>query len=47
MEIKIIKDSRLGYVITVDGETLLECLGEQEVKELTIGEIVALANEAE
>ena len=45
MKIEIIDTKRLGFVVTVDGETLLECLGEQEVKQLTIGEIMELATE--
>ncbi len=45
-KIEITKDSRWGfYDISVDGETILECLSEQEVKELTIAEIMNLANE--
>lgn len=31
-----------GYRVLVDGETILECLSEQEVKALTIDEIHSL-----
>lgn len=31
-----------GFSLEVDGTTLMECLSEQEVKALTIGEILSL-----
>lgn len=31
-----------GYQLLVNGETMMECLSEQEVKALTIGEILSL-----
>lgn len=31
-----------GYRVLVDGTTIMECLSEQEVKNLTIGEIQQL-----
>lgn len=31
-----------GYRLLVNGETMMECLSEQEVKALTIGEIYSL-----
>ena len=31
-----------GYRVLVDGETLMECLSERDVKALTIGEIERL-----
>lgn len=36
-----------GYAVTIDGETLLECLSEQELDELTIGLIMELVAEME
>ena len=44
MTIKIIGPDFDGYAMDVDGERLLECLGEQELKNLTIGEITDLYN---
>ena len=34
-----------GYCLLVDGRTLMECLSEQEVKDLKIGEIMQYAEE--
>lgn len=34
-----------GFRLLVDGNTLMECLSEKEVKGLTIGEIMHLAEE--
>lgn len=36
-----------GYSVIVNGETILECMGEDEVKDLTIEEIAKLYNETE
>lgn len=47
MKIGITEDERFEYSITIDGETLLECLSKQEVEELTIGLIMELAADAE
>ena len=38
MNIEIIKLSE-GYTVKVDGEIVFECLGEEEIEELTIKEI--------
>lgn len=38
MKIEINKDE-CGYYVVVDGETILECLGEDEINKITIGEI--------
>jgi len=43
--IKIIGPDFDGYAMDVDGERLMECLGEQELKKLSIGEIMGLYNE--
>lgn len=45
MTIKIIGPDFDGYCLLVDGRTLMECLGEQELKDLTIGEIMKYAEE--
>ncbi len=45
MTIKIIGPDFDGYAMDVDGTTLMECLSEQEVKDLTIGEIMDLYKE--
>ena len=43
MEIKIWRDEQIGtYSVSVNDETILECLGAQEVDELTVGEIKRL-----
>lgn len=34
-----------GFSMEVDGTTLMECLSEQELKDLTIGEIMKLMQE--
>ena len=34
-----------GYSIDVNGERLMECLGEEELNALTIGEIMKYAEE--
>jgi hypothetical protein len=39
MVIKIYGPDFDGYSVEVDGTTILECLSEKDVKELTIGEI--------
>ncbi|MBR2226747.1 MAG: hypothetical protein IJ893_02640 [Bacteroidales bacterium] len=45
MTIKIIGPDFDGFSLEVDGTTLMECLSEQEVKDLTIGEIMQLTKE--
>lgn len=45
MTIKIIGQDFDGFSLEVDGTTLMECLSEQEVKDLTIGEIMQLTEE--
>lgn len=46
MEIKIVKDESISttrtnfYSVYLDGEIILECVSEDEVKELTISEIL-------
>ena len=45
MTIKIIGPDFDGFSLEVDGTTLMECLSEKEVKELTIGEIMDLYEE--
>lgn len=45
MTIEIIGPDFDGYAMKVDGTTLMECLSEQEVKDLTIGEIMQLTKE--
>ena len=45
MTIKIIGPDFDGFSLEVDGTTLMECLSEQEVKDLTIGEIMQLTAE--
>ena len=42
MTVEIIGPDVDGYAVLVDGETILECLSEREVKVLTIGEIYRL-----
>ena len=42
MTIRIIGPDFDGYSVEVDGTTIMECLSEQEVKALTIGEIQSL-----
>ena len=42
MTIDIIGPDVDGYAVLVDGTTILECLSEQEVKALTVGEIQRL-----
>ena len=44
IEIKLLSDIGL-YAVKVDGEIILECLSEQDVDELTIGEIKQFAKE--
>lgn len=39
MIIEIIGPDIDGYAVLADGETILECLSEREVKALTVGEI--------
>ena len=43
--IKIIGPDFDGYAMQVDGQTLMECLSEQELKDLKIGEIMKYAEE--
>ena len=45
MTIKITGPDFDGFSLEVDGTTLMECLFEQEVKDLTIGEIMQLTEE--
>lgn len=45
MTIKIIGPDFDGYAMDVDGKRLMECLGEHELKNLTIGEIMQLVEE--
>lgn len=45
MTIKIIGPDFDGFSLEVDGTTLMECLSEKDVKELTIGEIMDLYEE--
>lgn len=45
MTIKITGPDLDGFSLEVDGTTLMECLSEQEVKDLTIGEIMRLTEE--
>lgn len=45
MTIKIIGPDFDGYCLLVDGTTLMECLGDQELRDLTIGEIMDLHEE--
>jgi phosphopentomutase len=45
MTIKIIGPDIDGYSMEVDGTTLMECLSEKEVREMTIGEIADLFKE--
>lgn len=40
--IEIIGPDFDGYAMRVDGTTILECLSEEEVKEITIGELQRL-----
>lgn len=42
MTIKIMGPDFDGYAIDIDGVRFMECLSEQELKRLTIGEIMAL-----
>lgn len=42
VEIKIIGPDIDGFAIAVDGEIIMECLSEKEVRALTIGEIADL-----
>lgn len=48
LNIKIIKDERIStartnfYIVKVNGETILECITEQEVKETTLADILAI-----
>ena len=44
MEIKINYSEDCGCQVIADGEIILECLGEDEVKELTVGEIFEIRN---
>lgn len=46
MTIKIIGPDLDGFSLEVDGTTLMECLSEQEVKDLTIGEIMHFSEES-
>ena len=39
MTIEIIGPDFDGYAVLADGKTILECLSEEEVKALTVGEI--------
>lgn len=44
MRIEIIEcEETMTYTVLFNGETILECLAEDEVSELTIGDITALA----
>ncbi len=45
MTIKIIGPDFDGYAMDVDGTRFMECLGEQELRNLTIGEIIDLYKE--
>lgn len=45
MTIKIIGPDFDGFSLEVDGTTLMECLSEKEVKDMTIGEIMDLCEE--
>ena len=47
MKFEIVKDEHCGYSISINGETILECLDEQEVKGLTIAELMNIAKELE
>lgn len=42
MKIEIFYSETCGYTVEVDGETLLECLSEEEVNELSTKEIMQL-----
>lgn len=46
MEITItVKEYEEGYTVTANGETVLECLGADEVKALTVAGIMRAADE--
>lgn len=45
MTIEIIGPDFDGYAMKVDGTTLMECLSEKELQDLTIGEIIQLTEE--
>lgn len=53
MIIEIIKDELIStdttdfYFVKVNGETVLECMNETELKEVTIGDILRFYNEEE
>lgn len=53
MNIEIIKDEQIStettdfYFVKVNGETVLECLNESELKQVTIGDILRFYNEEE
>ena len=40
MVIKIIGPDFDGFAVTVEGETIMECLSEAEVRSLRIGELI-------
>lgn len=42
MKVEITHDKHCGYTVLVDGEVCLECLSEDELSTLTIGEIEKL-----
>ncbi len=42
MKVEITHDSLCGYTVLVDGEVCLECLSEDDLNELTLGEIKRL-----
>ena len=46
MTIKIIGPDFDGFSMKVNGTTLMECLSEKEVKDLTIGEIMHFSEES-
>ena len=46
MTIKIIGPDIDGFAVTVEGETILECLSESDVRNLRIGELMDCWNDA-
>lgn len=45
MKFELIKDKYWGYTLVMNGEVLMECLSEEEMRELSFGEILKLIKE--
>ena len=45
MTFELVKDEKWGYTLIVNGETLMECLEEQDAMRLSFGEILKLMKE--